>query len=229
MIEVVNNRIIKSYILIMELSLPVSLGEAIDKLTILDIKCNKIQDNRKKNVENEYNILYEKLKDFIEKYNELYNSMKKINIIIWKQMDDLRDNATFDENYMKLCKECIDSNDIRFRIKNKINLISNSFLKEEKSYKINRLLIELNCSEECFSLFIEPIKYFSYIYDEIIVNSSKNIGLIEEKFYYDNTIKFNIELTELDFKKIYSFQNNNYIINEIYEIMEITEQKLELI
>jgi hypothetical protein len=213
----------------MDLSLPVSLGEAIDKLTILDIKCNKIQDNRKKNVENEYNILYEKLKEFIEKYNELYNSMKKINIIIWKQMDDLRDNATFDENYMKLCKECIDSNDIRFRIKNKINLISNSFLKEEKSYKINRLLIELNCSEECFSLFIEPIKYFSYIYDEIIVNSYKNIGLIKEKFYYDNTIKYNIELTEIDFKKIYSFKNDVYLINEIYEIMEITEQKLELI
>ena len=119
----------------MELSLPVSLGEAIDKLTILDIKCDKIQDNRRKNVQNEYNILYDKLKDFIEKYNELYNSMKKINIIIWKQMDDLRDNATFDENYMKLCKECIDSNDIRFRIKNKINLISNSLLKEEKGYK----------------------------------------------------------------------------------------------
>jgi hypothetical protein len=213
----------------MELSLPVSLGEAIDKLTILDIKCDKIKDNRKINVQNEYNILYEKLKDFIEKYSELYNSMKKINIIIWKQMDDLRDNATFDENYMKLCKECIDSNDIRFRIKNKINLISNSFLKEEKSYKINRLLIELNCSEECFSLFIEPIKYFSYIYDEIIVNSSKNIGLIEEKFYYDNTIKYNIELKEIEFKQTYSFIKDNYLINEIYEIMEITEQKLELI
>jgi hypothetical protein len=213
----------------MELSLPVSLGEAIDKLTILDIKCDKIKDNRKINVQNEYNILYEKLKDFIEKYSELYNSMKKINIIIWKQMDDLRDNATFDENYMKLCKECIDSNDIRFRIKNKINLISNSFLKEEKSYKINRLLIELNCSEECFSLFIESIKYFSYIYDEIIVNSSKNIGLIEEKFYYDNTIKYNIELKEIEFKQTYSFIKDNYLINEIYEIMEITEQKLELI
>ena len=213
----------------MELILPVSLGEAIDKLTILDIKCDKIQDNRRKNVQNEYNILFEKLKDFIEKYNELYNSMKKINIIIWKQMDDLRDNATFDENYMKLCKECIDSNDIRFRIKNKINLISNSFLKEEKSYKINRLLIELNCSEECLSLFIEPIKYFSYIYDEIIVNSSKNIGLIMEKFYYDNTIKYNIELKEIEFKQIYSFTNDVYLINEIHKIMEITEQKLELI
>jgi len=228
MIRVVNIRIIKFYIL-MELILPLSLGEAIDKLTILDIKCDKIQDNRRKNVQNEYNILYDKLKDFIEKYNELYNSMKKINIIIWKQMDDLRDNATFDENYMKLCKECIDSNDIRFRIKNKINLISNSLLKEEKSYKINRLLIELNCSEECFSLFIEPIKYFSYIYDEIIVNSSKNISLIKEKFYYDNTIKYNIELIEFDFKKIYSFKNDAYLINEIHEIMEITEKKLELI
>jgi hypothetical protein len=213
----------------MELSLPVSLGEAIDKLTILDIKCDKIQDNRKINVQNEYNILYEKLKDFIEKYNELYNSMKKINIIIWKQMDDLRDNPSFDEKYMRLCKECIDSNDIRFRIKNKINLISNSALKEEKSYKINRLLIELNCSEKCFSLFIEPIKYFSYIYDEIIINSTKNINLIKEKFYYDNTIKYNIQLIELEFKKIYSFTNDAYLINEIYEIMEITEQKLELI
>jgi hypothetical protein len=208
----------------MDLSLPVSLGEAIDKLTILDIKCDKIQDNRKKNVQNEYNILFEKLKDFIEKYNELYNSMKKINIIIWKQMDDLRDNATFDENYMKLCKECIDSNDIRFRIKNKINLISNSFLKEEKSYKINRLLIELNCNEESINLFIEPIKYFSYIYDEIIVNSSKNIGLIKEKFYYDNTIKYNIELKEIEFKQTYSFQNNNYLLNEIYEIMNINKK-----
>jgi len=213
----------------MELSLPVSLGEAIDKLTILDIKCEKIIDNRKIDVQHEYIILHNKLKDFIEKYRELYNSMKKINIIIWKQMDILRDNPTFDDKYMKLCKECLDSNDIRFRIKNKINLISNSALKEQKSYKINRLIIELNCSEECFSLFIDPIKYFSYIYDEIIINSTKNISLIKEKFYYDDTIKYNIELKELDFKQAYSFRNDNYLINEIYEIMEINNEILELI
>jgi hypothetical protein len=53
--------------------------------------------------------------------------------------------------------------------------------------------------------------------------------LIKEKFYYDNTIKYNIELTEIDFKKIYSFKNDVYLITEIHEIMEITEQKLELI
>jgi hypothetical protein len=213
----------------MQLSMQVSLGEAIDKLTILDIKCDKIQDNRKIDVQNEYYILYENLKIFIETYKELYNSMKKINLIIWNQMDLLRDGSISNDNYMKLCKECIDSNDIRFRIKNKINLISNSSLKEQKSYKINRLMIELNCNEECLFLFIETIKYFSYIYDEIVIQSSKNISLIKETFYYDNTIKYNIELKEIDFKQTYSFQNHNYLINEIYEIMNINKQKLELI
>ena len=114
------------------LYLPVSLGEAIDKLTILDIKCEKIIDNRKVDVQNEYDILYEKLKEYTIMYNELYESMKKINLLIWDQMDILRDGTLSNEDYMKLCKECIESNDIRFRIKNKINLISNSSIREQK-------------------------------------------------------------------------------------------------
>jgi hypothetical protein len=211
------------------LTLPVSLGEAIDKLTILDIKCDKITDHRKIDVQKEYNILYEKLNGFIETYNELYISMKKINLLIWDQMDTIRDINISDEDYTKLCRECIDSNDIRFRIKNKINLISNSSLKEQKSYKINRLMIELNCNEDCIYLFIEPIKYLSYIYDEIIIKSSKNISLIKETFYYDNTIKYNIELKEVDFKQIYLFQHNSYLINEIYEIMNINKKIFDML
>ena len=117
-------------------------------------------------------------------------SGERVNLIIWNQMDVLRDGTTIDELYMKLCKECIDNNDIRFRIKNKINLISNSELKEQKSYKINRLLIELNCNVEHLHLFIKPIQYFSYIYDEIIIQSSNDISLIYDTFYYDNTINF---------------------------------------
>ena len=206
------------------LSLPVSLGEAIDKLTILHIKCDKITDDRNIDVQKEYDILYEKLKDFIEIYKELYISMKKINLIIWDQMDVLRDGTTNDELYMKLCKECIDNNDIRFRIKNKINLISNSTLKEQKSYKVNRLVIHLNCNEGYFHLFIEPIKYFSYIYDEIIIQSSKNIDNFRNIFDYDNTIKYNIELNGLDIKKEYMFENDNYTLIDIYQIMNISEK-----
>ena len=211
------------------IELPVSLGEAIDKLTILDIKCDKITDVRKIDVQKEYDILYEKLKVFIVKFDELYCSMKKMNLIIWNQMDVLRDGTINDELYMKLCKECIDNNDIRFRIKNKINLISNSTLKEQKSYKVNRLVIHLNCNEQYFDLFVDPIKYFSYIYDEIIIQSSKNIDNFRNIFDYDNTIKYNIELNGLDIKKEYMFENDNYTLIDIYQIMNISEKNLELL
>jgi hypothetical protein len=210
----------------MPLILPVSLGEAIDKLTILDIKCDKITDHRKIDVQKEYDILYDKLKEFIEKYNTLYESMKKINLIIWNQMDVLRDGTTSDEDYMKLCKECIESNDIRFRIKNKINLISNSALKEQKSYKVTRLVIHLNCNKDYFHLFIEPIKYFSYIYDEIIIQSKQNIDEIRSIFHYDNTIKYNTEVNGIDIKQEYIFNNDNYTLNDIYEIMNINKKTL---
>lgn len=210
------------------IKLPVSLGEALDKLTILDIKCKKIKDNRENEVQKEYNILYKELKEFIQKYKSLYDSMKKINLLIWDQMDILRDGNTTDEEYIKLCRECIDSNDIRFRIKNKINLISNSELKEQKSYKVNRLLIKLNCNEEYLSLFIKPIKYFSYIYDEIIIESSKNINEIRNIFYYDNTIKYNIDIKNIDFKEEFSFEENDYNNDKIYKIISINEKDLEL-
>jgi FtsZ-binding cell division protein ZapB len=54
------------------LHLPVSLGEAIDKITILDIKLDKIKDNRKNDVQKEYDLLFEKLKSFIIDYTQLY-------------------------------------------------------------------------------------------------------------------------------------------------------------
>ena len=120
---------------------------------------------------------------------------------------------------MKLCKECIESNDIRFRIKNKINLISNSILKEQKSYKKNTLKIILNCNQELFHLFIKPIKHISYIYDEIIIQSSKNIDYIKNEFLFDNTIKYNIDSDS--FSKECIFNNETYTLIDIYNIMNI--------
>ena len=61
------------------LFLPVSLGDAIDKLTILDIKYDKIKDNRRNEVKIEFDMLYEKLKDLVEKYSMYYKIMKQIN------------------------------------------------------------------------------------------------------------------------------------------------------
>jgi hypothetical protein len=214
--------------------LPVSLGEAIDKLTILDIKLDKIKDHRRSDVQKEYNLLYEKLEGFLVEYNDLYQSMKKVNLIIWNMMDILRDGAVSNEEYLKVCKECVEYNDIRFRVKNKINYAAKSLLKEQKSYKVNRLLIEIADNINNVEDFIRPIKYYSFFYDEIVIKHSENSQL-KEVFDYDSTVIFiaNEDEDELNFKenskKQFLFKNNFYDKNEINSIFEITEHGINSI
>ena len=210
--------------------LPVSLGEAIDKLTILDVKLEKIKDNRKNDVKQEYDLLYDKLKEYIIKYNDLYQSMKKVNVLIWNMMDTLRDgnNITSDE-YLKVCKECIEYNDIRFRVKNKINYISESLLKEQKSYKVNRLMIEINNNIENITDFIKPIKYYSFFYDEIniIYNDYNDLStVLKDEFKYDPTIIFeneSIHQNLKEYKKQFIFLNNFYEKNDIFLNFELND------
>lgn len=212
--------------------LPVSLGEAIDKLTILDIKLDKIKDSRRDDVQKEYDLLYEKLKDFIIQYNDLYQSMKKVNTIIWDMMDILRDGNVSNEEYLKVCKECIEYNDIRFRVKNKINYASNSLLKEQKSYKVNRLLIEISDDIIEMNDFIRPIKYYSFFYDEIVIKHSEN-SLLKKVFQYDPTIIFITREDNFNYmensKKQFVFTTNYYVENKILEFFELTEDAINVI
>jgi hypothetical protein len=190
------------------LYLPVSLGEAIDKLTILDIKLEKIKDNI--HVQKEYDLLYDKINNYIDKNKELYVSMKKINLIIWNQMDTLRNNDLNEEEYLRLCKECIDCNDIRFRIKNKINF--NSILKEQKSYKKTKLLLVINC--EINNDIIEYIKYNSFIFDEVYIPNNNSL---EEVFKYDKFIKF--KNTHIFNKKIIINNSNEIVDKFLFNIL----------
>ena len=213
------------------LYLPVSLGEAIDKITILDIKLDNIKDEKKLDVKVEYDLLFDKLKLFIDKYYDLYISMKKVNLIIWNQMDILRDSNTTNDIYMKICRECIEMNDIRFRIKNKINFISNSVLKEQKGYKVNRLLIKINNKINNIEDFIEPIKYYSFMYDEIFIYS--NNKELQNIFKYDTTIFFeennNNNIMNIDYKKSFKFLENNYEKQKILKIFMLNEDIINLI
>lgn len=213
------------------LYLPVSLGEAIDKLTILDIKLDKILDNRKIDVKKEYDLLYDKLKEFIIKYENLYQTMKKVNLLIWDMMDILRDGNVNEELYLKICKECIEFNDIRFRVKNKINYVSNSLLKEQKSYKINRLIIVINKNLDTCEILLNIIKYFSFIYDEINIVNDFNVDYLKKHFEYDNTILFKstIDTEILDYKCRVIIEDKEYIENETYNLFNITEKEIKKI
>ena len=155
------------------LYLPVSVGEALDKLTILDIKLDRIQDSRRNNVKIEYDILYEKLKEYIDKNQKYYEILKKTNLYIWNLMDLLRDSVNIDDvEYTKLCKDTIIANDVRFRIKNKINILSNSHIKEQKGYKSLKILIDLTNYTDNNDLLIKPLYYYSILYDELHIKSS---------------------------------------------------------
>lgn len=178
------------------LYLPVSLGEAIDKCTILHIKLEKIKDNRKLDVQIEYDLLFEKLTAFINSYNLYYKIMKQINIDIWDMMDQLRDGQLSEKNYLSICKECIESNDVRFRIKNKINNLSKSILKEQKGYNTTRIVIDIRGTivfdnDELYKI----IRYNSFIYDQIFVLCEDGkINLFHDKIKDDHCISFGSEI-----------------------------------
>lgn len=202
------------------LCLPVSLGEAIDKLTILDIKVDKIKDHRKEDVQKEYDLLYDALKEFIVNYDTLYQTMKKVNLLIWDMMDILRDGNVSEEFYLKKCKECIEYNDVRFRVKNKINNVSGSLLKEQKSYTVNRLIVCIPIVIDN-PLLIKIIHYFSFMYDEIIMDTAFEAPL-KEHFKYDTTILFKkSECIEYKHKVVIDSDN-------LLELFHITEEKLNL-
>jgi hypothetical protein len=184
----------------------------------LDIKLDKIKDDRKRDVQMEYDLLYGKLKEFIIKYENLYKTMKHVNLLIWDMMDILRNETTNEKQYLQICKECTDYNDVRFRVKNKINCISGSIIKEQKSYKINRFVIVLNTLiQSSESIFVKIVKHLSFMYDEIWISSDLPQDLLKEYFNYDRTILFNN-----------SIHTNIIVENEIalYELFNIQPDKL---
>ena len=156
--------------------------------------------------------------------------MRHVNLLIWDMMDVLRDGNVDEELYLKICKECIEYNDIRFRVKNKINYVSKSLLKEQKSYKINRLIIVINKESNNNEIFLNIIKYLSFIYDEIIIISDFNLDYLKNYFNYDITIlfKFNAENELIDYKCRVVIEKE-YIEDELYNLFNITEKEIKKI
>ena len=127
----------------MTIKIPVSYGELIDKLTILEIKKIKISDIEKlENIENEFNLLEESVSEFkkknMDKYNKFYSELKEINLNLWEIEDEIRvheKNNSFNKEFIELARSVYKLNDIRFNIKNEINLIFNSTIAEQKDYE----------------------------------------------------------------------------------------------
>jgi|TARA_R110000824_G_scaffold166797_2_gene343557 hypothetical protein len=115
----------------------VSNGEVVDKITILKIKLDKIEDYGKlENVKKEYRILSPYMESF--EVRREFENLYAINLLLWEVEDDIREKEKieeFDEEFISLARKVYRLNDERARIKKTINEKTGSELVEEKSYK----------------------------------------------------------------------------------------------
>tara|TARA_B100000131_G_C17964907_1_gene551947 strand:- start:74 stop:460 length:387 start_codon:yes stop_codon:yes gene_type:complete len=126
----------------MEIKVSVSAGELIDKITILEIKSEKLSDKEKlKNVSIELSVLNSVLKDhelINEKIENFKAQLKNVNLKLWNIEDQIRifeKNKNFNSEFIELARSVYIQNDLRFSIKNKINLSFNSKIVEVKDYE----------------------------------------------------------------------------------------------
>jgi hypothetical protein len=123
------------------MKIEISTGEVLDKLSILSIKLERIKDSKKLiNIQTEFDYLLNETKDLLsEKFiHQLYLELLEINKKLWNIEDSIRFKEKvkeFDSKFIELARSVYIHNDIRAKIKKKINLESNSHLSEEKSYE----------------------------------------------------------------------------------------------
>ena len=124
----------------MEIKIPVSVGELVDKITILEIKTKSVKETGKsKNIENELsklNLIYADLRN--KKLDSHYEELKTINEKLWNIEDEIRileKNKNFGTEFIKLARSVYITNDKRFDVKSKINSLYDSNIVEEKLYE----------------------------------------------------------------------------------------------
>ena len=126
----------------MQLQVPVSVGEVLDKITILQIKLVHISDAAKRaNIQNELDALLPLVAGdafTTDQMQALMAELKSVNGALWDIEDDIREKEaakSFDAEFIRLARAVYTTNDRRAEIKKQINLATGSTLVEEKSYE----------------------------------------------------------------------------------------------
>ena len=118
-----------------------SVGELVDKITILEIKKEKISDQKNlEMIDKEYASLKDSVKKSLkinDEIKDLWKQLKEVNLKLWEVEDGKRlseKNKKFDEKFIELARNVYKYNDLRAKIKSKINQLSGSNIKEVKQY-----------------------------------------------------------------------------------------------
>ncbi len=121
------------------MKIEVSNGEIADKLTIIEIKKERINDPVKlANLEKEYQVLNEAVSRIIDKQHTLYRELYDINCQLWEIEDHIRDlerKKEFNQDFIETARSVYFTNDKRSEVKRRINDFTGSNFTEEKSYE----------------------------------------------------------------------------------------------
>jgi len=121
-------------------TVPVSVGEMIDKLSILQVKKNNVKDeNKLVFIKKEFELLYNFSSEYLSNLEteSIYHRLVEVNSNLWDVEDKLRimeKEQKFDDEFISLARKVYFTNDERFTLKNEINLITDSEIREIKDY-----------------------------------------------------------------------------------------------
>jgi len=200
----------------MELTIPVSLGELLDKYSILEIKSRKITEEEKLvHVRAEMKELDDQVQPWLKIMPHYYRYLVHINETIWDLSDAIRVNPQDTQK----CMDIITHNDRRFRVKNKIN--KRSLLKEQKSYPKTSCIFMGHCGAgDCFTN-TGIVRYLSTCYDKVLVCVEDKAERLSRYLYADDdSIEIKVEnrasygdCAHLHLIKEYENQENVYMVS----------------
>ena len=191
-----------------DITLPVSLGEALDKLTILDIKLEKIQDaGRRLDVQKEYDVLMSSLRKYVDAYPYHYRILREVNLAIWEIQDVFhvspqaspQASPSVIDNGSEMYKQILLENDRRFRVKAKINALANSALREQKGYAKKRAFVYTHLGLGDMYWMNGAVRYLATAYDEVhVVCKKKYESNVAAMYADDPSIKLHIINDDVD-------------------------------
>jgi len=218
------------------MKLEVSVGEAIDKYSILKIKQTMITDeNKLKEIQNELDQLEECI-PYIKPNMFYYNLLLHFNTEIWNMTNDIKMMDVSNPNYSRIAKNIFDHNQKRFRVKNIFNRLCSSSINEQKSYgasccelvikdeatiynkipEINYLLFEYDClyvDERYINILKRIFKHHT-----ILANTSTNLIYLKD-FTINDSIRKTFTftpITYMSFGRLGDFIQSLYVVSETF-------------
>jgi len=168
-----------------QITLPVSLGEALDKLTILEIKLLRISDSRREDCQKEHDLLLLQLKQYKDRFEHYYKLLLNINTTLWDIQDKFHGKDISPEEAAAIAKLILEENDRRFRVKLMINRASESNLKEQKGYKLKKVFFYGHLGLGDMFWMNGAVRYLATAYDEVVIVCKKKNEINVRMMYAD--------------------------------------------